>query len=229
MQSLAALLAGVSIFRGLSKGDLEILARNLKPAQFAKDDVIVRQGSTGDSLYVIEHGRVKVVRHGDGNREIILSIFRPGDFFGEMSLLDGQPRSANVVALEDTSVLILSRPDFVQHLQTHPSTALNILADMSLRLREADEIISNLALLDVHARLAKLLTSLAHREGEPTDEGILIRHRLSHQDFADMAGTTRETVSRVLAELQRRGLLSMQGKDILLSHGFMIQGTQTPE
>ncbi len=222
------LLARVSIFKGLPKEALERLSSTLKPMEFAKDALIVSQDTSGDALFIIESGRVKVVLYGESGREMILTIFRSGDFFGEMSLLDGQPRSANVIALENARVLVLSREDFVRHLQEVPTTALNILSEMSMRLRRADEVIGNLALLDVYRRLARLLIDMAHRDGEDTDEGVLIRERPTQQDLASMIGTSRETVSRVLSEFQRRGFLSMQGKTILLSHGFAEQELSDP-
>jgi len=220
MTNYADLLAHVTIFQHLEPAALERLSARLKVITFPKDGVIVSQSDPGDSMFIIDQGRVKVVLYGDSGREVILSIFRSGDFFGEMSLLDGQPRSANVIALEDARLLVLSREDFVQHLHEAPSTALSILAEMSARLRRADEVIGNLALLDVYGRVARVLVELARRDGHTTDEGIVIRERPTHQDLAAMIGTSRETVSRVLSEFQRRGLLSMQGKTILLSHGF---------
>jgi CRP/FNR family cyclic AMP-dependent transcriptional regulator len=223
MSKSAELLANVSIFKGLAPAALARLGGSLRVMEFAKDSLIVGQDSPGDALYLIESGRVKVVLYGESGREMILSLFRAGDFFGEMSLLDGQPRSANVIALEPARVWMLSREDFVRHLEEFPSTALNILAEMSLRLRRADAIIGNLALLDVYGRLARVLIDLGRREGVPADEGVRIRERPTQQDLAAMIGTTRETVSRVLSEFQRRGFVSMQGKSLLLSHGFVEQ------
>ena len=217
------LLRRVSIFEGLDDEALENLSNCLKTNDYPKDGVIVSQDDPGDALFVIEKGRVKVGLYGESGREVILTIFRDGDFFGEMSLLDGQPRSANVIALESTRVLVLSRDDFVHHLEQRPSTALKVLAEMCLRLRRADDIIGNLALLDVYGRVARILIEMAKNEGESQDEGILIKERPTQQDLASMIGTTRETVSRVLSEFQRRGFLSMQGKAILLSHGFAEQ------
>jgi CRP/FNR family transcriptional regulator, cyclic AMP receptor protein len=223
MSKSTELLARVSIFKGLSPDALTTLSLALKPMTFVKDAVIVGQDDQGDALYIIESGRVKVVLYGESGREMILTIFKPGEFFGEMSLLDGQPRSANVIALQESRVLTLSRDDFVRHLEASPSTALKILGEMSLRLRRADEIIGNLALLDVYGRVARVLIDMARRDGEQTDEGVLIKHRPTQQDLASMIGTSRETVSRVLSEFQRRGFLSMQGKNILVSHGFVDQ------
>ncbi len=221
------LLSRVSIFKGLSPDAQRGLAEALKPMSFTKDALIVSQDEAGDALYIIESGRVKVVLYGESGREMILSIFRHGDFFGEMSLLDGQPRSANVIAVEDARVLVLSREDFVHHLERSPSTALNILSEMSLRLRKADDIIGNLELLDVYGRVARVLIELARKEGQPSDEGVLIKERPTQQDLASMIGTSRETVSRVLSEFQRRGFLSMQGKTILLTQGFVEQEFET--
>ncbi len=223
MSRYGDLLAKVSIFSGLDADTLARLGECLRPVDFSKDVLIVGRDDQGDALFIIERGRVKVVLLGDGGREVILTMFRPGDFFGEMSLLDGQPRSANVVAVEETRALVLARQDFVKHLETSPATALKILAEMSLRLRRADEVIGNLALLDVYGRVARVLITMARKDGESTDEGILIRERPTQQELASMIGTSRETVSRVLSEFQRRGFLSMQGKRILLSHGFAEQ------
>lgn len=217
------LLKQVTIFRGLGDDALERLASVLKPLEFAKEALIVGQDDQGDSLFVIETGKVKVVLYGEKGREVILTTFKTGDFFGEMSLLDGQPRSANVLAVESSRLLMLAREDFVRTLADYPAMALNILAEMSLRLRHADEIIGNLTLLDVYGRVARFLIQLARKDGQNTDEGILIAERPTQQDLAAMLGTSRETVSRVLSEFQRRGFLSLRGKQVLLSHNFAEQ------
>lgn len=217
------LLKQVTIFRGLGDDALERLASVLKPLEFAKEALIVGQDDQGDSLFLIETGKVKVVLYGEKGREVILTTFKTGDFFGEMSLLDGQPRSANVLALESSRLLMLAREDFVRTLADYPAMALNILAEMSLRLRHADEIIGNLTLLDVYGRVARFLIQLARKDGQNTDEGILIAERPTQQDLAAMLGTSRETVSRVLSEFQRRGFLSLRGKQVLLSHNFAEQ------
>ena len=223
MADYGELLRRVSIFEGLEADSIQNLSRDLRPVEFPKDTLIVGQDDHGDSLYIIQSGRVKVVLYGDSGREVILTIFRGGDFFGEMSLLDGEPRSANVIALEPTVALVLAREDFQRHLESRPNAALRVLEEMSKRLRHADAVIGNLALLDVYGRVARILIDLARKEGESQDEGIMIRERPTQQDLASMIGTSRETVSRVLSEFQRRGFLSMQGKSILLSHGFTEQ------
>ena len=134
-----ALLRQVSIFAALSSGDLADLAARMRPLEAEAGTVIVSHEEPGDSLFVIAEGRVKVVLYGDTGREVILSLLGAGDFFGEMALLDSQPRSANVVAMESARLLALDREAFQTHLAAHPTTALAVLAEMSRRLRHADE------------------------------------------------------------------------------------------
>jgi CRP-like cAMP-binding protein len=220
---VASLLRKVSIFSDLPADILGDLAGRMRPRGAEAGSVIVSQEEPGDSLFVLASGKVKVVLYGETGREIILSILREGDFFGEMALLDRQPRSANVVAVEESQLLSLDREAFQTHLTSHPSTAMNILAEMSRRLRRADEVIGNLALLDVYARVARSIRELAQEQGEPVDGGLLIRERPTQQEIAGLIGTSRETVSRALNDFTRRGLLEMSGKQILVRWGFLHQ------
>jgi CRP/FNR family cyclic AMP-dependent transcriptional regulator len=197
------LLQKVSIFRELPAETLADLSKRVWQRTADAGAVIVSHEEPGDALFIIASGKVKVVLYGETGREIILSILRGGDFFGEMSLLD--------------------RDAFQTHLGAHPSTALAILAEMSRRLRHADEVIGNLALLDVYARVARSIRELAQKQGEPVDGGLLIRERPTQQEMAGLIGTSRETVSRALNDFTRRGLLEMNGKQILVRWGFLRQ------
>ena len=221
MDDNVTLLSKVSIFEGLNTEALQELSRSLNALSFKRDALVFGKDSQGDGLYIIRSGQVKVVLQNAEGKEMILTTFKTGDFFGEMALLDGHPRSANVFTSQKSQLLVLSRDAFVSHLERFPSTALRILGVISQRLRRADEVIGNLVMLDVYGRVARILIDLAENEGEPQDEGIFIKSRPTQQDMASMIGTTRETVSRVLSEFQRRGLLLTQGKSILLSHGFV--------
>jgi len=216
-----ALLRQVSIFRGLPAEELSELGVRLRPRAAQAGTVIVSQQEPGDALFLIASGKVKVVLYGETGREIILSMLRTGDFFGEMSLLDEQPRSANVVAIEETELLTLDRDAFRNHLLSRPATSLAVLAELSLRLRHADEVIGNLALLDVYARVARAIRELARAQGEPIEGGILIRERPTQQEMAGLIGTSRETVNRALSDFTRRGLLEMNGKQLLVRSGFL--------
>ncbi len=217
------LFRGVSIFADVDAASVAALERLAEPRDYPAGAVIVSQEDRGDALYVLVKGKAKVVLYGDSGREIILSIFKsPGDFFGEMSLLDDQPRSATVIADEPSRLLVLSRRDFQAHLERHPRTALRVLQEVSRRLRRADAVIGNLALLDVYGRLAGRLRELAAAEGEETPDGVLVRQRPTQAEIAATIGTSRETVSRALAEFSRRGWLSMAGKRLLLRREFLL-------
>jgi len=211
-------LAKVPVFGALDDASRAELARYLKPAKFKKEAVIVSREEPGVSLFLIVKGKVKVVLYGPSGREVILSMLKDGEFFGEMSLLDGKPRSASVVAITDSEVLMLDRADFVRFVETKPSVALSILGEMSRRLREADQKIGSLALLDVYGRVARALLDLAKKEGEKTETGVIVKERPTHQQLAGMVGTSRETVSRVMSELQRQGFLRTQGKRLILTN-----------
>ena len=221
MDNKAALLRNVDIFSGLSPELTEQLVRSLNSISLKKNTLIFGKDSDGDGLYIIRSGQVKVVLQNEEGKEIILATFQPGDFFGEMSLLDGRPRSANVFTTQNTQLLVLSRQSLFQHIEQYPTTGLKILMEMSSRLRRADEVIGNLVMLDAYGRVARVLIDLSEQQGEVTEEGILIKDRPTQQDMASMIGTTRETVSRILSDFQKRGLLSTEGKTIVLSHGFM--------
>lgn len=216
------LLRNVSIFSDLGEAELAALEQLAAVREYADGAVVVTQEEPGDALYVLVRGKVKVVLYGESGREIILSIFKsPGDFFGEMSLLDGEPRSASVIADAASRLLVLSRRDFHAHLERHPRTALRVLTELSRRLRRADAVIGNLALLDVYGRLAGKLRELAAAEGEETEEGIVVRQRPTQAEIAATIGTSRETVSRALSDLARRGFVVMSGKRLVLRRAFL--------
>ncbi len=211
-------LAQSVVFRGLSEEALEDVARRLQVRTGASGSLLVAQDEPGDSLFIVLSGRVKVALFGDTGREVTLAILRPGEVFGEVSLLDGSPRSANVIALNDSQVLGLSREAFLSHIRTCPQTALNLMAEMARRLRRADEAIVGLALQDVEKRLSRTLMRLAKDEGDVTvDGGLLLRRRPTQQELANMVGSSRETVSRTFASLIRRGLMVPKGRTLVLT------------
>ncbi len=216
------LLRSVSIFAGLDEAAATGLERLARRRRYAEGEVVVAQADRGDALYVLAEGKVKVVLYGESGREVILSIFKePGDFFGEMSLLDDEPRSATVTAMEPSTLVVLSRADFRAHLARHPGVAVQVMTELCRRLRRADAVIGDLALLDVLGRLAVWLRDLALAEGEPAPEGRVLRQRPSQSEVAAMIGTSRETVSRALSELARRGDVELTGKRLLVRHRLL--------
>ncbi|HEX9895571.1 MAG TPA: Crp/Fnr family transcriptional regulator [Gemmatimonadales bacterium] len=211
MSSPVEVLRKVPLFSGLSEADLEGFAPVLRERRFPKGSVIMMQGERGDALYLLAEGQVKVVLIGEDGREVILSVLGPGSFFGEMALLDDEPRSAHVVAMDDSLLLLLRREDFQSRLRSSPDVAFGLLRELSQRLRRADDTIGSLALRDVNGRIAHLLLELAQEEG-----GDRITRRLTHATIAQMVGASRETVSRTLSTLASTGVLRMTRREIVL-------------
>jgi len=216
MGRYAESLRQVPVFRGLDARALEELEGRLIPRQFGKDAMLVRQGDEGDALHVVVSGRAKAVLAGEGGRDLTLHIFGPGEFFGEMALIDDEPRSATVVALCETTTLVLSRAAFLEHLRVFPETAMAMLRQLVARLRNADEVIGSLAHMDVHGRVLRVLRDLAEREEQGAGTYIRLTNRPTHQELASMIGTSRETVSRTLTEMARRGEVELEGRSLAL-------------
>jgi CRP-like cAMP-binding protein len=215
------ILAASPLFRGCSAPALDDLIRRLQVRTRPAGSVIVAQDEPGDALYVIAQGRVKVALFGENGRELTLSLLGPGDFFGEMALLDSRPRSANVVAVDDAMVLAFTRDAFRAHLSAHPQTAVNFLGELIGRLRRADETIAQLALHDVESRLTRTLLRLAREDGQSVDGGLLLRKRPTQQDLANMVGSCRETISRTFTSMIKRGLMVPHGRALLLSRQLL--------
>jgi CRP-like cAMP-binding protein len=215
---IRATLSRVAIFRDLAAPIVEELSQRVTVRRVLGGHTLFRQDELGEALYILMAGRVKIVMFGENGREVTLAVLRPGDIFGEMSLFDGRARSASVVALEPATVLLFAKGELVRHLHAHPQTALNLLAEMSRRLRRADETIAELALCDVQDRLVRRLIQLAREEQSAETEGMLIRRRPTQQDLANMVGSCRETISRTFNQLARRGLIVPRGRGLLVTH-----------
>jgi len=196
---LAAVLAGVPLFTGLPPEQLEALGASLQRRRIRAGDHVFRQNDAGTSLYIIESGSVKVQRESAEGKEVILAILAPGDFFGELALLDGEARSADAIAKEDCALLVLDREDFQKFIVNDPGAATRLLAALSRRLRRTDQLVQDAAFLDVPARLARTLLNLTEAR-EATEA-------LTQSELAAMVGATRESVNRWLQFYRRRGLV----------------------
>jgi CRP-like cAMP-binding protein len=199
------------LFSQLSAVELQRVVDVARERAYPRNSVILFEDDPGDALFVVATGQVKVVLIGEDGREVILSVMGPGEFFGEMSLLDDEPRSAHVIAMEDSSLAVLRREDFEGILTATPMIALALLRELSRRLRRADEKVGSLVLLDVQGRVARLLLDMADEEG-----GERITRRLTHHTIAQMIGSSRETVSRTMRDLTDKGLIAVQRRDIVI-------------
>jgi len=212
----AELLKRVPLFKGLSEVELGALAELMQVRKFPRDCMVIWAEDKGDTLFVMHAGRVKVSVNAADGREVILSVLGPGEFFGDMSLLDDRPRSANVITLEVSEALAIRRSDFLKALEQHPSIAVHLMVSLALRLRRADRQIASLALLGITDRICSVLLALAEEQGVETEEGLVIRKRPTHQVLANMAGTARETVTRVLRRLDQEGYILSRGRELVI-------------
>lgn len=205
-----------SLFAELDDRELASVAAVAKTRRYAKDDVVFHADESGDVFCLIREGEVKVTMISPEGKEIILSMLGPGDFFGEMALLDDEPRSATVIATTPLEVVTIWRSDFLSILSENFSITKKVLAELSRRLRTASNRIESLATMDVYGRLARFFLDLAREGGKGLDNGYVAVTRPTHQSIANMIGTSRETVSRLIHDLMKQGLLLSEGKTIYL-------------
>jgi CRP/FNR family cyclic AMP-dependent transcriptional regulator len=207
-------LRSVPLFGQVPEADLRALAQLVRERTHPRGSLILTQGDPGEALFLIRSGQVKVSVVAEDGREVILSVLGPGSFFGEMALVDDEPRSAHVIAMEDTSLLQLRREDFRSRLRTSPELSIALLRELSRRLRRADDTITSLMLLDVNGRVAHLLLELAREEGG--EGGARITRRLTHASIGQMVGASRETVSRTMRTLVIRNVIAVERREIRL-------------
>lgn len=204
-------LRGVPLFSQLREDDIERIAQVARERPYPKNSVIVFEDDPGDALYIVTTGQVKVVLVGEDGREVILSTMSNNEFFGEMSLIDDEPRSATVIAMEDSNLLVVRREDFHRQLEGSPRIAIGLLRALCKRLRAADNKIGGLVLLDVPGRVAKLLLEMADE-----NDGQHITRKITHHMIAQMIGSSRETVSRTMRSLSDQGLIQVTRKAIIV-------------
>jgi len=205
------ILRKVPLFGQLAPADLERVAEISRERAYPRNSVILFEDDPGDALYVVATGQVKVVLIGEDGREVILSVMGEGEFFGEMALIDDEPRSAHVIAMEDSTLLVIRREDFQDLLKQTPGIGLALLRELSRRLRRVDEKVGSLVLLDVNGRVAQLLLELADEAGSDR-----ITRRLTHHTIAQMIGSSRETVSRTMRELVEKGSIEVSRREIVI-------------
>ena len=215
------LLRSVDLFQGLGEEAIASLAAKLQELRLAKNSLLFSHGDEGDRLFLVVEGRAKAILNNIDGKETILAFFDAGDSFGEMSLIDGRPRSASVCTTEATFFYALSRRDFLEHLKTNPVSTLRVLDDVCSRLRSATEFIGSLSLLDAKERVSRALVTLGKDRGAEHADGIFLRPRPNQQDLAAMTGTSRETVSRVLSNLQKSQFLATESDGYIIGHDLI--------
>ena len=206
-------LRAIPLLSHVQDDDLERLADLIIERRFPRDATILQEGQTGDYMYILREGRVKVTKLSGAGREKILEILGEGAFFGEMALLDAPDRSASIRSLDPCRLLALSRKDFLAALRRSPDLAMAVIQELSRRLRRTDEQASHIPYQSVKERTQELIGRLATEE---TDDGWLATPALTHQEVADMVATSRETVTRAVKQLKEEGWLRQEGKRYLV-------------
>ena len=231
--NVCGLLKGVDLFSELTEEQLGLLANLVVVQDFNRDETVVLEGDCSmKALYLIASGTVQVYMTGVDGRETILSFLERGDFFGEMSLVDGEPRSASVRTVTDAQLMIIHREPFLTLIRQTPEIAMSLLSEMSKRLRKANKQIGSLSTMSVSGRVAGTLLNLMEERGMRihTDNGqmvTVIHNRPTQQQLADMSGTTRETVSRICSLLVKANAIAMTGKDIVIFDESALQEKAT--
>ncbi len=205
------------LFNSLEYADLEDLVSSMRVQSLKQGQALFHKGDEGTALYIVKRGAIKIVLPSKIGDEIIVTIFTVNDFFGEMALLDGEPRSANAVAIEPTEVFVLNRNNFLSFLKSNINAIQSILSSLSKRLRLTDEFLEDTCFLSISARLAKKLFELAESHGKKEENIVNIDLSLTQKELGDMIGATRESTNKELKILRNRGLISTDGNRIKIN------------
>ena len=208
------LISTVPIFADLSDSNLEDVLSRMTKRTYCKNNMILMEDEFGDTFFIIGKGSVKITRVSEDGREVILAMLGEGDFFGEMSLLDGETRSANSIALEDADVLMLRCRDFLEMLEKYPRIGISLLTEMARRIRKSDQQIESLSLTDAQHRIGITLLRLAEELGTIRKGVVMVNQLPFQQDIANMAGTSRETVSRMMRMLEEKEMIQRRGHSL---------------
>ncbi|MCB0280663.1 MAG: Crp/Fnr family transcriptional regulator [Calditrichaeota bacterium] len=220
-----SVLEQFNLFEDINDDDLKVIYKVCNTQVYSRDNMILIEEEFGNTLFLINKGKVKISRISDDGREVILSILSDGDFFGEMSIIDGMTRSANVVTLAETELIILSREDFLRLIYQFPQLAINLLKELTARLRRSDQHIKSLSLQDAVGKVASALLRLAENSGTIKNGRVQITNVPAQQDLANMAGTSRETISRAIKILYTDDYILKEGSTIIIKDYELFKAT----
>ena len=220
-------LRRTDLFSSMTDEELQEISGDIVVEEFKKNEIILREEDTSGYMYIILFGKVKAYKTTEEGKEIILALHQSDEFFGELSLIDGQTTPATVSAIEDSLISIISRKAFYSILLQRPPVLEKILHILCARLRESWEKIRILNSKHASQKITMLLLMLSHEYGQKTQEGISMNVKLTHQDIADMTGLTRESVTRAMDKLQKDNEISILGNKLIrLNAEFLRQYPQ---
>jgi CRP/FNR family cyclic AMP-dependent transcriptional regulator len=222
-------LAGHFLLRQLNRDELRRLAATTTLSHHPPQSMIFHKGDPGESMMAVIRGKVKICTHSADGKELVLNIINRGSLFGEIALLDGEPRTADAIALEETDLLVLERSKFLPFLSEHPDVILRLLAVICKRLRQTSEHLEDTLFLEAPGRLARCLLRLGHAFGKPAGEGMLLDIKLSQQQLGSLVGVSRESVNKHLGEWQRDGLIAVERGIITLRNQRALEDVALSE
>jgi len=202
----------IPLFSCLEDHELEHLEKVALKKIYPKNMIVVSEGDESDCLYVIESGKVKAIVNDADGKEITLNIHGQGEYFGELSLIDGDPRSATIITREQTKFIVITRDDFRELLLSNANMSFNFLKGLTRLLRQSTHKVENLAFLDVYGRIRKVLLDFAAPDGDK----LVIQEKLTHQEIANLISSSREMVSKILKELSDGGYITIEKKQITI-------------
>jgi CRP-like cAMP-binding protein len=223
LEQIIEMLRKVPFFSGVRRQDLVSLANLCRPKTYRARQVIFHRGDPGDTLYIVQSGQVKIVLLSAKGEEMVLALFQSGDFFGELSLLDGLPRSASATAVQTTVLLSVSRMEFQRVLRETPAMAEQVIGALTARLRHTDLLLGDAIFLTVAARLTKRLLELAETQGERDRPQGPVTIRVTQAELAAMVGATRESINKELRTLEIRGILQLGRSRVVLLRPELVQ------
>ncbi len=207
------MLEDVAIFSGLSQDDLELLEHHMVTRSFQKNTIIINEGDEASSFFIIIKGAVKVFLSNEEGKEIIINAQGAGDHFGELALLDDAPRSASVITTEKSTIGVIAKEDFHKLLAKNTDLSLNLIRELTRRVRLLSDNVRSLALMDVYGRVAKILLDMAQEE----DGIMVINKRPTQQDIANHIGASREMVARILKDLTTGNYITIDGRRLIIN------------
>jgi len=205
------------LFTALDDAAAVSLRASMDSVKIGKGAILFKEGDSGEHVYVIVEGKLKLGTSSGDGRENLLSILGPGEMFGELSLFDPGPRTSTATAVTDARLLSLSHEKVIPWLKQNPEVSLQLLTRLSQRLRRTNEAVGDLVFSDVPGRVAKALIDLGDRFGKTTAEGLLVNHDLTQEELAQLVGASRETVNKALADFAGRGWLKLDGRSVLIT------------
>jgi len=204
------------LFEALDDDSAAALQAGVTVVELSRAERLFEEGASGNQLYVILDGKIKLTRAAADGRENLLSVLGPGEMFGELSLFDPRPRTASATAVTDSRLAALAHDDLRSWLTGRPDVALHLLRALAQRLRRANDVMADLVFTDVPGRVAKALLDLSDRFGTPQENGLQVNHDLTQEELAQLVGASRETVNKALADFAARGWLQLSAKSVLL-------------